>query len=376
MQLLRHGVHRAGVTKRTQEAVGRAKTDVRLIVVVPAHNEQGSIGPTVEALREQTYRPTRVIVAADNCTDDTAREAYLAGAQVLLTKGNEHKKAGALNQVFAELLPQMSDDDFAMVVDADSQLDPNFLNFAVAKLSADPGLGAVGGIFRGGEGGGFVGHLQRNEYARYARDVARLNGRCLVVTGTAALFRVGTLKRVVAGRVEGHLPPGDSRGGVYDTSVLTEDNELTFALLHLGYRVLSPKECTLTTEVMESWPDLWRQRHRWKRGAIENCVQYGLTKVTWRYWGRQLFTMFGVLITFIYLGTVAWGLTWGSFQLRPLWMVVTAVFVLERVVTVRYRGVKQMLISATMYELVLDFFLQFVHAKAYSDALVGKERNW
>ncbi len=196
------------------------------------------------------------------------------------------------------------------------------------------------------------------------------------MTGTAALFRVSTLQLVTKGRLNGLLPAGDGRGGVYDTSVLTEDNELTFALLHLGFRVLSPKECTLTTEIMESWRDLWRQRHRWKRGAIENCVQYGLTRVTWRYWGRQLFTMLGVLITFVYLATVLYSLFWGDFKIQPLWMAVTAVFVVERAVTVRYRGWKQMLIAATMYELILDMFLQFVHAKAYADALVGRERNW
>ena len=358
------------------EAVGRARPGARVYIVVPAHNEEQGIRRTIEALNDQTYRPNRVIVAADNCSDGTAREAYWAGAQVLTTEGNVDKKAGALNQIFAEMLPQLADEDFVMVVDADSQLDPDFLNFAVAKMNADPGLGAVGGIFRGGPGGGFVGHLQRNEYSRYARDVARLGGKCLVVTGTAALFRVATLKQVVDGRLSGTLPAGDGNGGVYDTSVLTEDNELTFALLHLGYRVLSPKECTLTTEVMESWRDLWRQRHRWKRGAIENCVQYGLTKITWRYWGRQLFTMFGVLITFVYLGSVAYSLTLGDFNLQPLWMAVTAVFIVERVVTVRYRGWKQMLISASMYELILDMFLQLVHAKAYADALMGRERNW
>lgn len=359
-----------------EQAIGRARPGGRLVVVVPAHNEGASIARTVTALHEQTLRPNRVIVVADNCTDDTTHAAYWAGAQVLETEGNRHKKAGALNQMFAELLPEMDDHDLVMVVDADSQLDPDFLNFAVAKLGADTRLGAVGGIFRGGPGGGFVGHLQRNEYARYARDVARLDGKCLVVTGTAAMFRVSTLKAVVRGRLVGQLPEGDGCGGVYDTSVLTEDNELTFALLHLGFRVLSPKECTLTTEVMESWRDLWRQRHRWKRGAIENCVQYGLTKVTWRYWGRQLFTMLGVLVTFAYLGTIFYSLTWGSFNWQPLWMAVTAVFVIERVVTVRYRGWKHMLLAASMYELVLDMFLQLVHAKAYADALMGRERNW
>lgn len=48
--------------------------------------------------------------------------------------------------------------------------------------------------------------------------------------------------------------------------MLTEDNELTFAIRHLGYDVLSPTGCTLETEVMTSWHDLWSMVVRDKRG--------------------------------------------------------------------------------------------------------------
>jgi len=113
--------------------------------------------------------------------------------------------------------------------------------------------------------------------------VRRLRGRCLVVTGTAAMFRVTTLREVSAARLSGRLPGGNGRGGIYDTSVLTEDNELSFAVMTLGYTLLAPKEMSLTTEVMPTWRQLWDQRLRWKRGALENCFQYGITKVTWRY---------------------------------------------------------------------------------------------
>jgi hypothetical protein len=35
-----------------------------------------------------------------------------------------------------------------------------------------------------------------------------------------------------------------------------------------------------------------------------------------------------------------------------------------------------MLLAATMYELGYDIFLQAVHAKAYTDAALGRERRW
>jgi cellulose synthase/poly-beta-1,6-N-acetylglucosamine synthase-like glycosyltransferase len=159
--------------------------------------------------------------------------------------------------------------------------------------------------------------------------------------------------------------------------VLTEDNEISFALLHLGYKITSPRQCALVTEVMETWGDLWRQRLRWKRGALENCFQYGFTRVTAPYWARQLLTFVGVLVTFLYLGSLVWSFAvLGGVHIHPFWLAVTSIFVVERVVTVRYRGWKHMVLAISMYELVLDLFLQAVHTKAYFDAITHKRRVW
>lgn len=348
-----------------------------ITVVIPAHNEAAGIAETLKSLRSQTIAPDRIIVVADNCSDNTEEISLAAGAEVVSTAGNVDKKAGALNFVLADLLPEAGPEDMILVQDADSQLSTDFLERSVAHLGADSRLGAVGGVFRGGGGGGFVGHLQRNEYARYARDVERLRGKCLVVTGTAALFRVRTLRDVAAARLDGTLPPGNGRGGVYDTSVLTEDNELSFALLTLKYRIRSPADCTLVTEIMPTWRDLWAQRLRWKRGAVENCVQYGWTRVTRPYWARQFLSFVGVAVTLAYFSTVAVALATGvGLHIQPFWLAVTGVFVIERVVTVRLRGWKYMLAAATMYELVVDLFLQVVHAKAYADAVFNRKKAW
>jgi biofilm PGA synthesis N-glycosyltransferase PgaC len=359
---------------KSRLVIQRPKTQGRLVAILPAHNEDAVLATAIEALATQTRAPDRIIVVSDNSTDDTARVGRACGAAVVETVGNTDKKAGALNQVLAQLLPTLDADDTILVQDADSQLDPHFLE--AATFYVQQGYGGVGGVFRGSDGGGFVGHLQRNEYARYARDVDRLNGKCLVITGTAAVLRVDVLREISVARLSGKLPAGNGRGGIYDTTVLTEDNELTFALLHLGYKVISPKQCTLVTEVMESWKDLWKQRLRWKRGAVQNCFQYGLTRVTWRYWGRQIVTFLGCVVSAAYLGSVIWALFTEGLHVHEFWLWVTLVFVVERVVTVRLRGWLQMALAATMYELVLDYYLQACHIKAYLDVMRGKTHNW
>jgi cellulose synthase/poly-beta-1,6-N-acetylglucosamine synthase-like glycosyltransferase len=348
-----------------------------VVVLVPAHDEEAGIAGTIRSLRRQTYPPDHVVVVSDNSTDRTVEIASECGARVMETVGNTHKKAGALNQALAVLLPGLDPDDMVLIQDADSALDPGFIAAAIEHLTSDPTLGAVGGAFRGQPGGGFVGHLQRNEYARYARDVRRLKGRCLVVTGTAAVFRVSTLRHVREARLDGRVPAGDGKGGIYDTTVLTEDNEISFALMHLGYRILSPRECTLTTEVMPTWRELWRQRLRWKRGAVENCAQYGLTRVTAPYWGRQVMTMLGVVVTAMYLGAIVWSLTMlGSLVIHPFWLSITAIFATERVVTLCDRGPFRQVLAVTFYELPYDIFLQVCHGKAYLDTLLNRERIW
>jgi cellulose synthase/poly-beta-1,6-N-acetylglucosamine synthase-like glycosyltransferase len=360
----------AAHVRRLRRADGR-----RLVVaLIPAHNESDEIENAIRSLDDQATPPDLIVVCADNCTDDTAAKAERAGAVVFETAGNEHKKAGALNQVLEHVLPEIWADDAILVMDADSVLAPTFL--AEAKERLGDGVGGVGGVFTGRSGGGFVGMLQRNEYARYARDVGRVKGKVLVLTGTATLFSVRTLRHVVWARQKGVLPGEAAQ--VYDTKVLTEDNELTLALLHLGYKVVSPKGCRLTTEVMESWRDLYRQRLRWKRGALENLRDYGVTRVTVTYWLRQIVTFVGIVVTLAYLLSLGHSLAVdGTVHFQPLWMAVTGIFIAERVVTVRGRGLTQMALAATIVvEMTFDIFLQAVHAKAIWDTLVHNERTW
>ena len=179
-----------------------------VVAVVPAHNEEGGIADTLRALAGQSRPPDLTVVVSDNSTDRTVQVAgTFAGVVVIETVDNTDKKAGALNQVLARLLPHLDGDDLILAQDADSVLSNDFIENAVRHLVARPDFGAIGGVFAGSEGGGFVGHLQRNEYARYARDVQRMNGKCLVVTGTAALFRAHTLRDVSAARMSGAVPP-------------------------------------------------------------------------------------------------------------------------------------------------------------------------
>ncbi|WP_129667391.1 glycosyltransferase family 2 protein [Phytoactinopolyspora endophytica] len=340
--------------------------DIRVTVLVPAHNEEDRIGAALHSLAQQTRRPDRVIVVADNCADDTTRVAENLGAEVVGTVANTDKKAGALNQVLDVLLPQLRGTDVILVMDADSVVAPRFLEVASATLTGDDRIGAVGGIFLGEPGGGILAALQRNEYARYQRQIARRGDDALVLTGTATLHRVDVLAHLL-----------EHRGQVYDTSALTEDNEITLAIKSMGLRCVSPPECIVVTEVMPTWRDLWMQRLRWQRGALENLRSYGLTRVTRPYAVQQAGMAFGVLAMWVYLAYTAHIVATGQFGVHPIWTSLGLIFVAERVVTVWHRGLRARLLATPLIiEWVYDVFLQGVLIRSAADVVLRRPATW
>jgi cellulose synthase/poly-beta-1,6-N-acetylglucosamine synthase-like glycosyltransferase len=101
-----------------------AGTVVRCTVLIPAHDEEAVLAFTLQSLAEQTRRPDHIVVVADNCSDATVEVARAHGVEVYETVGNTEKKAGALNQQLALLLPVSEPRDVVMVMDADSTVRP------------------------------------------------------------------------------------------------------------------------------------------------------------------------------------------------------------------------------------------------------------
>lgn len=116
----------------------RPDTSSRFDVIVPAHNEAAGIAATVASLRAVDYPASqfRILVIADNCTDDTAARARLAGATVLERQhATERGKGYALAHGYAA----SAADGFAtavVVVDADTSVSANLLSAFSARFAA------------------------------------------------------------------------------------------------------------------------------------------------------------------------------------------------------------------------------------------------
>ncbi len=347
---------------------------VTVTVLIPAHNEAASIGATLDSLSAQDPAPNRVIVVADNCTDATESIARAHGGEVFVSVGNVHKKAGALNQALRELLAGLGDNDVVMCMDADTVLDDGFIAAGVQRFTSDRALMAIGGLFYGEEGHGLLGQLQRNEYVRYSREIRRRRGRVFVLTGTASMFRSRALRTVAASR--GDLLPG-VRGDVYDTAALTEDNELTLAIKSLGGLMASPNGCRVVTELMPTWRNLWTQRLRWQRGALENLGAYGPAPTMLRYWAQQLGIGYSVIaLSSFWLLIIVTALATNHWVWFPFWLAVGCLFIVDRVVSVWNGGWRARVLAMLLVpELLYDMYLDVVYLKGIFDITFAAQRQ-
>jgi len=106
--------------------------DVSVAVVMPAHNEAEVIVETLAALTPQLLPQDRLIVVADNCTDQTAELARKSGATVLERTDDTRRGKGYALDCGLRFLAA-SPPDAAVIVDADCQ----FRKGSIRMLAGD-----------------------------------------------------------------------------------------------------------------------------------------------------------------------------------------------------------------------------------------------
>ncbi len=189
------------------------------------------------------------------------------------------------------------------------------------------------------------------------------------------MFRPRALRTIAASR--GDLLPG-VHGDVYDTAALTEDNELTLAIKSLGGLMVSPDGCRVVTELMPTWRNLWTQRLRWQRGALENLGAYGPSPTMLRYWAQQLGIGYSVIaLSTFWLFILVTALVTDQWVWYPFWICVGSLFVADRVVSAWRGGWKARLLAGLLIpELLYDVYLDVVYVKGIFDITFARDTKW
>lgn len=322
-----------------------------LVAIVPAYNEAADIGVTIDSLKTQTMPPSRVIVVANNCTDNTAEVAEYHGAEVMVLPNNPAKKAGALNAALDQVL-QESEVKYVLLMDGDSKLAPDFIENGMTAFQNQRDLGGLSGAIKARKANNIVELAQAIEYMRGTRNMGRANGKVHVLSGASTILKTEVLRKIAERReMEGPLGLPGKKGDIFIEGSLTEDFELTLAVRAVGHLTRSTKRCVVETDLMKDLKMLRAQRIRWYRGALESLSMYGFGRLTWKEWIGVGFGYLQSLAVWATLAVISYYFISGYNFNSWVWWLTIPVFVVEQVVNARRVSRKAVWVSLTLVPL-------------------------
>ncbi len=102
-----------------------------IVVLVPAHNEEAGIATTINSILPQLKSGGRLLVVADNCTDNTARIAVEHGAEAIERHDLDNRGKGYALDFGLRFLAQ-NPPDVVVIIDADCHVQVDALSKLVA----------------------------------------------------------------------------------------------------------------------------------------------------------------------------------------------------------------------------------------------------
>lgn len=232
-----------------------------LAVLVPAHDEAAGIAATLQALRAQLRPGDRLLVVADNCSDETARVALAEGAEVIERqdadrRGKGYALAFGIDRLRAEAPP------IVVIVDADCLPQPGAIDALAAACVRWSAPVQACYLMRHDGPVGLNGRIAefawRVKNQVRPRGSARLGWPCQL-TGSGMAFPWATI-------ADAPLASGS----------IVEDMQLGLTLAREGH---APRFCEAA--VVDSWfpsgaAAAERQRTRWEHGHLGLIGQQAL----------------------------------------------------------------------------------------------------
>lgn len=236
------------------------KRDWEITVIIPAFNEERSIGLTVLGVQRQTF-PVKEIIVVDDCsTDNTGDIAKRFGATVLRTPENSGTKARALNFAIGNVRTE-----FVCIVDGDTLLKRDAIEKILPAFYAGQVVAACGFVIPQRvktfwERARFIEYLFGITLYKRAQNHI---GAVIVCSGCFSVFRTQALL-----------------GKRFDERTIAEDMDLSWGLLEekreiafignsLCYPVDPPDFRILITQ-LDRWYRGYLQCLKVRRGILQN----------------------------------------------------------------------------------------------------------
>ncbi|MBC2668155.1 glycosyltransferase family 2 protein [Novosphingobium piscinae] len=236
----------------------------RIAILIPAHNEAASIAATVAGLRDAAPAGTRILVVADNCTDQTAALARSAGAEVTERSHATLRGKGYALAHGRDVLA-LDPPEVVLIVDADCELTPGSVEQLAAATRSGVPAQAENLLLPDLTAPALV---QISSFALLVKNLVRSRGMtrmggCALLTGTGMAF-----------------PWPVFAAAPLATSDIAEDLGLTITLAGQGIRPRLVTQAGVRSRAA-SLRDSAAQRRRWEHGFLGNARKHALPTL-WR----------------------------------------------------------------------------------------------
>jgi len=339
-------------------------------VVVPAHNEALLIVHTLCSIVPQLAAGDRLLVVADNCTDDTARIAAAAGAEVIERNNSEHRGKGyALD--FAVRHLTHNPPEVLLVIDGDCEVAGNAIT-RLAKISLETGRPVQAlYLMYAPPGSGLKTHIA--EFAFLVKNQVRPIGfhrlglPCqLMGTGMAFPWPVIATAELASGHI-------------------VEDLKLGIDLARAGMPALFCPEALVTSDFPSSVDGIASQRMRWEHGHLGVILSVAPRTVLQaiRHGNGSLLALaldlcvppLALLLMLVLVACVAGVLFYAtSGRDRPMWLAATSLVLLGLSVLLSWGRYGQRVIS--LAHLAYAPFYALGKIPVYLKFFVGRQVEW
>ncbi|MEM5797911.1 MAG: glycosyltransferase [Candidatus Aenigmatarchaeota archaeon] len=225
-------------------------------VLIPAHNEEKTIARTIKSVLSLDWPKNllEVIVINDGSTDKTAKIVRSFKTVKMINNKKNIGKAASLNKGI-----KAAKGELIACIDADSIVEKKALKKMVPFFS-DPDVAVVTPALKVWKTSNLLEKAQHAEYFLniFMRKMLALIDAVHVTPGVFSVYRKSVLKKV------GGFEPGN----------LTEDMEIALRIHKAGYKIENSTDASSYTLCPAKMKELFVQRIRWYRGAIENSIKY------------------------------------------------------------------------------------------------------
>ena len=227
-------------------------------IIVPAYNEEKTIANTVLSSLALNYPKEKleIVVVNDGSKDRTKDicEVFEKRGEIILVNQKNAGKGAAMNAGV-----RAANGEFVVCLDADSEPHPDALMKMLCHFTSDD-VACVTAAMKVKNKKEFLSGTQAIEYvfSIILRKLLSFVNAIVVIPGPFSIYKKSILQKV----------------GGFDEYNLTEDNEIALRFLDRGYRIHNCIDGYVHTLAPTTLSSLYKQRLRWNRGNIENCIKY------------------------------------------------------------------------------------------------------